>query len=550
MCVDCIRNEVDITDGIAKHGILNWCRNCERYLNHNGQNWLVAELESRELLTLCLKKIRGLGKVRVQDAGFIWTEPHSRRIKVKVVIEKDFNGAIVRHAFVIEFVVQSLQCPQCQRRMANDNWKAIVQVRQRVDHKKTFYFLEQLILKHKAHSFTINIKERPDGLDFYYSSKSDAMKMVDFLNAVAPVTYKTSERLISTDLQSNTSNYKFTYSVDVVPICKNDLVCLPKQLARQLGNIDQLLICYRVGNSVHLIDPRTLQVTEISVHLFNRHPFRALSSQKHLVEYTILEIEPTGVTNGKFAMAEFTAARTRDFGKNDIVFQGRTHLGNVLKTGDTCLGFDIGYLNFNDENANEYPTDRLPDVALIKKTYPERIRSRKNRTWRLQTLNKESEGISKRDEEKAVADFEGFLEDLEEDRELRANINLYRDPNVDLQAAQLAEIERRQYLEQEGEEDPSVGLEELLEDMSINDAGPDAEDAAAELDPAQAALLEQQHQANLAQLQQIAAHFGLPIDHPDVHAHLAAFQQEQLLLYQQQQQQLLLEQQYAQQQQQ
>lgn len=44
--------------------------------------WISCALESRELLTLCLNRLKGLNKVKLIDAGFIWTEPHSKRIKV------------------------------------------------------------------------------------------------------------------------------------------------------------------------------------------------------------------------------------------------------------------------------------------------------------------------------------------------------------------------------------------------------------------------------------------------------------------------------------
>ena len=40
-----------------------FCRGCERYLNPP-VSWIQAELESRELLTLCLKRLKGLSKVR------------------------------------------------------------------------------------------------------------------------------------------------------------------------------------------------------------------------------------------------------------------------------------------------------------------------------------------------------------------------------------------------------------------------------------------------------------------------------------------------------
>lgn len=62
------------------------CRNCLRY---NRPPWAAAAWESRELLTLCLKKIPGLSKVKLVDASFVWTEPHSKRIKLKLTIQKD-----------------------------------------------------------------------------------------------------------------------------------------------------------------------------------------------------------------------------------------------------------------------------------------------------------------------------------------------------------------------------------------------------------------------------------------------------------------------------
>lgn len=126
------------------------------------------------------------------------------------------NGAILQQVFVVEYVVQYQMCDDCHRVEAKDFWKAVVQVRQKVGsvkptcrhfktlgksvllgrgsqvtpswkpsnagimsrdlfkflhghwhavliwqtvHKKTFYYLEQLILKHKLHQNSLNIKE-------------------------------------------------------------------------------------------------------------------------------------------------------------------------------------------------------------------------------------------------------------------------------------------------------------------------------------------------------------------------------------------------------
>lgn len=49
-------------------------------------------------------------------------------------------------------------CDDCHRTEAKDYWRALVQVRQRAINKKTFYYLEQLILKYKAHEQTLGIK--------------------------------------------------------------------------------------------------------------------------------------------------------------------------------------------------------------------------------------------------------------------------------------------------------------------------------------------------------------------------------------------------------
>lgn len=130
-----------------------------------------------------------------------------------------------------------------------------------VDHKRTFFFLEQLILKHKVHNTAIRVAEVQGGLDFYFASKSHAIKFVEFLSAVLGVRYKTSERLISADTHSNTANFKFTFSVEIPPVCKDDLICLPKKIAARLGNIGQLVLCWRVSNLLQIVDPRTLLST-------------------------------------------------------------------------------------------------------------------------------------------------------------------------------------------------------------------------------------------------------------------------------------------------
>ncbi|KAJ1941219.1 ribosome-binding protein, partial [Linderina macrospora] len=430
MCVNCVRSIVDITEGIPKHATIHWCKNCERYLQPPA-SWMICDLESRELLALCLKKLKGLGKVRLIDAGFIWTEPHSRRIKVKLTIQKEvFTATILQQAFEVEFVVSSMMCPDCMRVMAQNTWKAMVQVRQKVDHQRTFFYLEQLILKHNAAHDTINIKEVKGGLDFHFAQRAHAIKMVEFLASMVPTRSKTSEQLISSDVHTSTSNYKFTYSVEIIPICKDDLVAMPKKVANSLGHIAPLVLCTRIGNTIHVIDPKTLQQADISGTVFWRHEgIDAVSSMRDLKEFYVVDVDLLGPRAGRFALADVTIQRMSDVGKNDDVIIVRSHLGNLLNFGDTVLGYDLLTANINNPSFDKLNVEEMPSVVLVKKSYPERRRKRKIRPWKLKSLAKDEGDLApkKQDQEKLEADFETFLRDLEEDPELRQSINLYKD---------------------------------------------------------------------------------------------------------------------------
>ena len=49
---------------------------------------------------------------------------------------------------------------------------------------------------------------------------SGARKLVEFLQSVIPIRSQHAKKLISHDCSSNVYNYKYTSSVEVVPICK------------------------------------------------------------------------------------------------------------------------------------------------------------------------------------------------------------------------------------------------------------------------------------------------------------------------------------------
>lgn len=494
-CVSCLRNTIDITAEIPKQNSLNFCRNCSRYLSPPS-TWLLAELESKELLAICLRRLKGLNKVRLVDAGFIWTEPHSKRLRVKLTVQQEvLTSTVLQQIFEVEYVVQHTQCPACCRLAAKNMWRALVQVRQKVNHKRTFLYLEQIILKHNADKDTIAIKEAKDGLDFFYATRQHAIKMVEFLNAIAPVRSKASEQLISADEKNSTANYKFTYSVELAPICKDDVVCLPLKLARSQGNISQLLVCTRVGTSIHLVDPLTLQAIDLSGLLYWRNPFPALATLGQSIEFVVLDIEPTRhppVTAGRFILADAQVSPVSSSMNDDVIFHTRTHMGGILKPGDTVRGYHLGNSNFNDSNFDGLNQSRIPEIILVRKTYPNRRKKNKPRNWKLKSIaieanngsedhaglgrskgdgsNKKS-GKGTADQARVEAEYEMFLRDLEEDPELRQNIQLYKaNPKSKKDAPDAMDVEGddQSATETDLDEDddfPKIQLDELLDEM-------------------------------------------------------------------------------------
>lgn len=468
MCVACLRSQVDITEGLQKLVTILFCPECGRYLQPP-RTWTKAELESKELLTFCIKRLKNINKVRLVDAGFIWTEPHSKRIKVKLKIQKEVvNGAILEQAYVVEYTVEDHMCEKCSRVAANpDQWIACVQVRQKVDHKRTFFFLEQLIIKHAAAASAINIKQMHDGVDFFFANRSHGLKFLDFLSNVVPTKSRHDKQLVSHDTKSNTYNYRFTMSVEICPVCKDDLICLPQKLSAGLGNIGPLVLCMRVSNNLLLLDPQTLRTAHMDASHFWRVPFRPLLSAKQLVEYIVLDIESEpGVAthSGRYSLADVQVARKADFGKNDTTFMVRTHLGHLLNVGDYALGYDMYAANTNEAELDKYKHLELPDVVLVKKSYEER-RARKRgkpRPWKLKALEMEIDPTALRqDQDKTVGEYEKFLEEIEEDPEMRAKIALYRDANY------RAQSETASMIDGEGDEPPTVPLEELLADLRL-----------------------------------------------------------------------------------
>ena len=108
-----------------------------------------------------------------------------------------------------------------------------------------------------------------------------------------PVRVKESKQLISHSEQSMVYNYKYTTSLEIAPICKDDLVLLPKSLSRELGGIGPFVLVYKISTFVHVVDVLTMQTYEIDQVTYWKHQFTGLCSKDRLTEFVVINIENT-----------------------------------------------------------------------------------------------------------------------------------------------------------------------------------------------------------------------------------------------------------------
>jgi nonsense-mediated mRNA decay protein 3 len=134
------------------------------------------------------------------------------------------------------------------------------------------------------------------------------------------------------------------------------------------------------------------------------------------------------------------------------------HLGNLLKPGDLCLGYDLRNVIVNEEDAEVF--DEVQNEVLIVKKAWRRKEEFRNRAWKLKRLDAEEEEHV--DKEKAEREEEEYKRDLEEDEEMQKDVQFWKD----------SEYKPREPQEGEDEEDddvPEVALAQLLEDLTMED---------------------------------------------------------------------------------
>jgi len=399
-CPSCLAQDFDLKSLVQgnKVGdpiIVHQCRQCRRFQTKadNTDHYQYCEPESPQLLAICLKHIPILNKkghsnqtynkMHIVDSSWIWTEPHSMRLKLRLTVRTDIGEVTIQQRVPVVFQIKWKMCNNCDRQYTNRTWQALVQLRQKRENgssRKGLAALEMALSRPSnkdLRNTVLKIDSSRHGLDFYFLSLAQAQHFAHFLSRLAPLKIKTSSKLVSTDAKNNTANIKHTLTCDVVPLCRDDLVLVQKESRSLLGG--RLALVTKVASVVHMIDasPKRsptnhIDAMEITAEAYHKNGggggtassndkgcYSILQTAERLVPFVVLDVElcdeaeshsygdPNPLYEGpssgveKYALADVQLARESDLGANDEVLSCVTHLGHLIQPGDVVLGYDL-----------------------------------------------------------------------------------------------------------------------------------------------------------------------------------------------------------------
>jgi nonsense-mediated mRNA decay protein 3 len=244
---------------------------------------------------------------------------------------------------------------------------------------------------------------------------------------------------------------------------------------------------------IHLIDPLSGQTAQMSAELFWRDPLRPIitAARSRFVRYVILGKDAvilernvskrSATRRNKAKLATITAAKEDDLGINDVQIVERSHVGYLMKSGDTAVGYDLTDIQFVEGDAEiANALGKFPDVIMLRKLYggvaTQEADAARQRMFKLQRL--EADNIeaarakkAKKDQEDDDMDEEDFLREVEADKEMRINMNLYK-TEVALKKIQEEGDDAANNDNDNDDDDQQVRLDELLDGLVL-DEGPD-----------------------------------------------------------------------------
>lgn len=409
-CSACLSQQFNLKELLQPKGDLikiYQCRQCRKFARTDTV-YEYCEPESPQLLSICLKHIPGFvqtkssqAKLKIADALWVWTEPHSMRLKVRVTVRTEMENVNIQQRVMVEYKILWKQCPDCNREFTSRTWQAIVQLRQKREQgapRKGLAALE-MALKRNAdiRKHILQIDSCRHGLDFYFMGLSQAQQFASFLSRLAPMRIKTSQKLVSTDNHSNTAHIKYTLTADMVPLCRDDLVLVGKESRGKLAG--RLGLVLKVTSNISIVDAAPRRIPEVETVDVQADPyyktggdktFPIIQTPERMIRWVVLDVEmidpneDSGLYGGpnsgvsKYAMANALVARESDMGQNDSTYSCVTHLGHLIQPGDIVMGYDLessaASLSLSTASMGVVDLEEvvhsnvvIPDVVLVKK---------------------------------------------------------------------------------------------------------------------------------------------------------------------------------------
>jgi nonsense-mediated mRNA decay protein 3 len=244
-----------------------------------------------------------------------------------------------------------------------------------------------------------------------------------------------------------------------------------------------------------LIDPLSGQTASMSPEQFWSDPIRPLvtAARARMTKYVVLGNEPvvsernvskrTTSRKQRNRLATLCLAREADLGVNDNQSEERSYVGYLMKAGDVCVGYDLTETQFVDDAAEDMrAAGKMPDVIVIRKLYGAvatgEADAAKKRIWRIQRMDVEvaettkSARAAKQEAEQGFMDEEDFMREVEADKGMRSQMNLYKSEQVSAKKPEDTEMADD---DDNDDDDQEVQLEELLDGLVV-DGGPDPDD--------------------------------------------------------------------------
>lgn len=332
LCLDCVRATYDwrapLEEHLKKHPkllALRRCKECERVetsLPHEKtRRWEGADRDTEELLAVLLRRVKAqlFGKkaldlvdglsaglkagdpLSLRDARLVWTEPHSRRLKLEI----DVAHASVRQRLLLEFVEESCKCADCagearERRnakMGKGGGDFGTRVQIRAAHcgacPRTMRSLEDAIraIGKAGLMFQGGRLPKGKGWDVDFNHEKDGERFVDELRRAsrAPLRIASkTKKLITHDPKANTVEYQRTILLEVPPISKWDLVVK----APRGGGKPALYLVASVRRELRLVRVDRGEAEEVNGEQYFRKPFESVASADALIDLQVVDTVP------------------------------------------------------------------------------------------------------------------------------------------------------------------------------------------------------------------------------------------------------------------